>query len=167
VAVAPFNSAHFQVRHYPQWWAWSYNWYNINKDPTRCNSMKSVLFYCKITTCFGCPPHPSSGVLNTVTAASGTGHNIGTATSLQRDLIGIRPHWREVAVPILWPVPEAAFTVFNTADDGCWDTRNMYSDFAVNKYLHTVASVGFLLTLNYDARKYELKMYCWVFLRGL
>jgi len=30
-------------------------------------------------TCFGCPPHPSSGVLKTVTAASGTGHNIGTA----------------------------------------------------------------------------------------
>jgi hypothetical protein len=32
--------------------------------------------------------HPSSGVLKTVTAASGTGHNIGTATSLQRCLIG-------------------------------------------------------------------------------
>ena len=31
--------------------------------------------------------HPSSGVLTTVTAASGTGHNIGTATSLQRGLI--------------------------------------------------------------------------------
>ena len=39
--------------------------------------------------------HPSSGVLKTVTTASGTGHNIGTATSLQRGLI--RPRWREVA----------------------------------------------------------------------
>ena len=28
--------------------------------------------------------HPSSGVLKTVTAASGTGHNTGAATSLQR-----------------------------------------------------------------------------------
>ena len=28
--------------------------------------------------------HPSSGVLKTVTAASGRGHNTGTATSLQR-----------------------------------------------------------------------------------
>jgi len=28
--------------------------------------------------------HPSSGALKTVTAASGTGHNIGTVTSLQR-----------------------------------------------------------------------------------
>ena len=31
--------------------------------------------------------HPSSGVLKTVTAVSGTGHNTGTATSLQRGLI--------------------------------------------------------------------------------
>jgi len=59
--------------------------------------------------------HPSSGELKTVTAASGTGHNIGTATSLQRGLIG--PRWWEV--------------VFSTPDDGCGDNRNMYSDFAV------------------------------------
>ena len=63
---------------------------------------------------FRVSPHPSSGVLKTVTAASGTGHNIGTATSLQRGQI----------VPI-------AVTVFSTPDDGCGDTRNMYSDFAV------------------------------------
>ena len=31
-----------------------------------------------------------SGVLKTVTAASGTGYNIGTATSLQRGQIGRR-----------------------------------------------------------------------------
>ena len=61
--------------------------------------------------------HPSSGVLKTVTAASGTGHNTGTATSLQRGLI--RSRWREVAIP------EAAVTVLNTPDDGCCDTRNM------------------------------------------
>jgi len=41
------------------------------------------------STCFGCPPHPSSGVLKSVTAAYGTGHNIGTATSLQRGQVGI------------------------------------------------------------------------------
>ena len=32
--------------------------------------------------------HPSSGVLKTVNAASGTGHTTGTATPLQRGLIG-------------------------------------------------------------------------------
>ena len=31
--------------------------------------------------------YPSSGVLKTVTAASGTGHNIGTATFFQRGQI--------------------------------------------------------------------------------
>ena len=39
--------------------------------------------------------HPSSGVLKTVTAASGTGHNTGTAISIQRGPIG--PRWMEVA----------------------------------------------------------------------
>jgi len=50
--------------------------------------------------------------------------------------VACRPRWREVGVP----APEAAVTVFSTPDDGCCDTRNMYSDFAVNKYQHTVAS---------------------------
>jgi len=48
--------------------------------------------------------HPSSGVLKTLTTASGTSHNLGTGTSLQRGQIGtvpIWPRWREVAVPIL------------------------------------------------------------------
>jgi hypothetical protein len=36
------------------------------------------------STCFGCLPLPSSGVHKTLTAASGTGHNIGAATSFQR-----------------------------------------------------------------------------------
>jgi hypothetical protein len=58
-----------------------------------------------------------SGVLKTVTAAPGTGHNNGTAASLQRGLI--RPRWREVAVL------EAAVTVFSTPVDGCCDTRNI------------------------------------------
>jgi len=31
--------------------------------------------------------HPSSGVLKTETAGSGTGHNIGKATSVQRGLL--------------------------------------------------------------------------------
>ena len=57
--------------------------------------------------------------------------------SLQRGLIS---HVGGKAVPVLWPVPEAAVTAFSTPDDGYCDTRNMFSDFAVNKYLYTVAS---------------------------
>jgi len=41
------------------------------------------LFTAKSLYMFRVSQHPSSGVLKTVTAASGTGHNIGTATSLQ------------------------------------------------------------------------------------
>ena len=46
------------------------------------------LFIAKSLYMFRVSQHPSSGVLKTVTAASGTGHNTGTATSLQRGLIG-------------------------------------------------------------------------------
>ena len=38
------------------------------------------------STCFGRPSRPSSGVQKTVTAASGTGHNNGATTFLQRGL---------------------------------------------------------------------------------
>ena len=80
--------------------------------------MQSDLFYCKITLrVSGAHRTPSSGVLKTVTAASGTGHNISAGRIWSR--------WREVAAPILWLVPEAAFTVFSTPDDGSYDTRNM------------------------------------------
>jgi len=40
------------------------------------------------STCFGCQPHPSSGVQKAVTTASGTGHIFCAATSLQRDQLG-------------------------------------------------------------------------------
>jgi len=48
------------------------------------------------STCFGASQPPSSGVLKTVTATSGIGHNTGTATSFQRGLIR-----KEVAAPVL------------------------------------------------------------------
>jgi hypothetical protein len=85
----------------------------IQPDATVCR----YLFTAKSLYMFQVTRNPSSGVLKTVTAASGTGRNTGTPTSLQHGLI--RPHWREVAVP------EAAVTAFSTPDDWCCDTRNM------------------------------------------
>jgi len=87
----------------------------IQLDATVCR----YLFTSRSLYMFRVSQHPSSGVLKTVTAASGTGHNTGTATSPQRGLI--RPRWGggEVAVP------EAAVTAFSTPDDVCCDTRNM------------------------------------------
>ena len=40
------------------------------------------------STCFGCQPHPSSGVHKTVTTASGAGHNFCAATPLLATLEG-------------------------------------------------------------------------------
>ena len=69
--------------------------YNVNKNPTDATECR-YLFTAKLLYMFRVSQHPPSGVLKTVTAASGTGHNIGTATSLQRGLMG-----RELAVPVL------------------------------------------------------------------
>jgi len=56
----------------------------IQPDATVCR----YLFTAKSLYMFRVAQHPSSGVLKTVAAASGIGHNTGTATSLQRGLIG-------------------------------------------------------------------------------
>jgi len=53
-------------------------------DATVCR----YLFTAESLYMFRVSQHPSSGVLKTVTAASGTGHNTGAATSLQREKIG-------------------------------------------------------------------------------
>ena len=53
------------------------------------------IFTAKSLYMFRVSEHPTSGVLKTVTATSGTGHNTGTVT------------------------------VFGAPDDGCCDTRNM------------------------------------------
>jgi len=45
---------------------------------------KMIYFTAESLYMFQVSQHPSSGVLKTVTAAPGTGHNTGTTTSLQR-----------------------------------------------------------------------------------
>jgi len=70
----------------------------VNKNPTDATVCR-YLFTAKLLYMFRVSQHPSSGVLKTVPAASGTGHNTCTAF------------------------------------------------------------VGFLFTLNYDARNHELKIY--------
>jgi len=55
----------------------------VQPDATVCRH----LFTAKSLHMFRVSQYPSSGVLKTVTAASGTGNNTGTATYLQRGLI--------------------------------------------------------------------------------
>ena len=104
----------------------------------------------------GVPSHPSPGEHKTVTAVLGTGHSIWATTFLQR---GQRPRWRKVVAQILWPVPRTAVTVLCSPDDGCdGHPKHVEGDFAVNKYLHTVASGWILLIYNYDAWNQEYKI---------
>ena len=70
------------------------------------------------STCFGCQPHPSSGVHKTVIKASVTGNIFCAATSLQRGQEAW-PFWMEVAAQKIRPVSEAAVTVLCTPHDWC------------------------------------------------
>ena len=72
---------------------------NVNKNPTDATVCR-YLFTVTLLYMFRVSQYPSSGVLKTAPAASGTGHTTCTATSLQHSLIG-------------------------TPNDGCCDTRNM------------------------------------------
>jgi len=74
----------------------------IQPDATVCR----YLFTAKSIYMFRVSQHPSSGVLKTVTAASGTGHNTGTATSLQRGLNGT-------------PLERSSCTSIMTCNGGC------------------------------------------------
>ena len=92
------------------------------------------------STCFGCPSHPSSGAHKTITAA-----------------------WRSLGGGLLlryydlYQRLQLQFYVLLTM--GAMDTRNIQSDFAVNKYLHTVASCWILLKQSYDSRNHEYKIH--------
>ena len=86
----------------------------IQLDATVCSL---IYFTAKSLYMFRVSPHPSSGVLKTVPAASGTGHHIGTTTFLQRG--------HNLATLEGVAVPEAIVTVLCTPVDGCGDTRNM------------------------------------------
>jgi hypothetical protein len=75
-------------------------------------------------TSVGRPSHPSSGVHKTVTASYGTGCcHVGGR---------LLPRYYDLYQRML-----LQFYVLLMM--GVMDTRQMYSDFAVNKYLHTVA----------------------------
>ena len=71
---------------------------NINKKVQLDARVCRHLFTAKSLYMFRVSQHLSSGVLKTVSATSGIGHDTGTATSFQRGLI--RPRWKEVAVPV-------------------------------------------------------------------
>jgi hypothetical protein len=101
-------------------------------------------------TCFGCPSHPSSGVHKTVTSVSGTGHSIWLTTILQHGQIRTAHVGGGLLVGSYDLYQRLQLQFYVLLMMGAMDTRNMWSDFAVNKYLHTVASCWILLTACYS-----------------
>ena len=132
-----------------------------NSTLIRSNKMQQyagVYLLQNYSTCFGCPSHPSSGVHQTATAASGTGHIMCQSNNLL-------PAWPNLGHTggrlLLWHYDlyqklQLQFDVFLMM--GAIDTRNMQSNFAVNKHLDTVASLWILLISSHDARNHEYKI---------
>ena len=80
----------------------------MNKIPTDATVCR-YLFTAKLLYMFRVSQKSSSGLIG---------------TGLYK-LVPIRPRRRGVALQVVLHVPKAAGTVFNTADDGCCDPRNM------------------------------------------
>ena len=105
---------------------------NVQRDATQ----SSLFIILQVnSTCFGCQPHPSSGVHKTVTTVSGTGH-IFCASYL--------PPTRPSLVALeggSCTVSEAVVTVLCIPDDGCgWHPKNIEWTFRIINRLLFVAS---------------------------
>ena len=83
----------------------------VQQDATQSSLFIIPQVHC---TCFGCQPHPSSGVHKTVTTSPGTGHIFCAATSLQRGQASLAALEGGSCT-----VPETVVTVLCTPDDGC------------------------------------------------
>jgi hypothetical protein len=110
---------------------------------------------------FRASQRPSSGVPKTVSATSGIGHGIGTATSFHRDLI-----WNQATVEgssgtnTMTYTRGSRYSFWNSWGWALWRPKHVEFDVAGNKCLHTDASSwSFLLTLNHDARNHEFKIH--------
>ena len=124
------------------------SWFNVNKGPTRCNSMQTFI-HCHVTLHVSGVTHPSSRVIKTVSATSGVCHGNGTVTSFHLGLIRIRPRRKEVTVPLPWHTPEVVDTVFSTPDDGCMTPETCRVTWQwINVYI-LLHRVGPLLTLTF------------------
>ena len=126
------------------------------------------------STCFGCQPHPSSGVHKIVTAASGTCHifvqlppsSVAKTTPIIRSTQNCNyslRYWSYFLrnyLPPTWPslatleggsctVPEAVVTVLCTLDDGCgWHPKHVEWTCSIITRLPCVASHRTVININ-------------------
>ena len=115
-------------------------------NTTRLNKLNKMQQYTDIylllncSTCFGRPSRPSSEIHKTVVIASGTDRTVWGASFFKRE--EIRTYlvtFEESRSPdSMHQRLQLQFYVLLMM--GARDARNMWSNLAVNKYLHTVAS---------------------------
>ena len=111
----------------------------VQRDATQSSLFINLQVH---STCFGCQPHPSSGVHKTVTTASGTGRIFCAATSLQRGQLATLEGGS-------CTVPEAVVTVLCTPDDGCgWHPKHVEWTRIINRLL-CVASRWTIINIYY------------------
>jgi len=109
----------------------------VQRDATQSSLFTILQAHC---TCFGCQPHPSSGVNKTVTTAFGTGQLPPSTVAIMATVEGGS-----------WPVPKAVVTVLCTPDDGCgWHPKHAEWTCRIINRLLCVASRW--TTINIDQR---------------
>jgi len=117
-----------------------YVMYFVNCSWVRLKKSNKMQLYADIylllnyTTCFGRPSRPSSWVYKTVVAASSTDHTMWGASHY------LVTFGEACSTDSMICTQRLQLQFYVLLMMGAMDARNMYSNLAVNKYLHTVAS---------------------------
>jgi len=104
---------------------WTWNFHIILISSNKMQQYAGIYLLQNYSIWFVYPSHPSSGVHKSVTAASGTGN----ITYLGNRLLPVWPIYATMQIQFYVLLMMAAM-----------DTRKLWSNFVLNKYLHTVAS---------------------------
>ena len=83
----------------------------LNKSPTRCNSLQSDLFHCKVTL------HVSDVTAPIIRSIENCNRSLRYSY--------FPPTWPDLATLEGSSCTGGCVTVFSTPDDGCYDTRKM------------------------------------------
>ena len=123
------------------------------KESNKMQLYADIYLLLNYSTCFGLPSRSSSGVHKTVVAAFGTDYTVWGARFFKRDQIrtGLGQSvwhslpqtshvWRSLLPRYYDLYQRLQLQFYVLLMMGAMDVRNMWSNLAVNKYLHTVTS---------------------------
>jgi hypothetical protein len=88
----------------------------VNKCPTRCDYTQFILFV-NCSACFGWSLHPTSGVLITVSTASGTSLPLLLPVVVVKELSSLNSSTTATGSNNGWPVPDTVDKLIGAPDD--------------------------------------------------